>query len=296
VHISKHYLEQLITDQIEESTSLEYKAAAALGRSAGLKKEITKDVSAFANARGGLLIYGLREYDEPTKRHLPERFDPIDQRHFSREWFDQITSLIQPRIDGLTIRPIHVGPSPNDYCYVIEIPQGGTAHQATDLRYYKRRNFESVPMEDYEIRDVMNRRKHPTISASIRIAVNHPADSFILVRLTNTSKVLAQYYRAVIELPLRISSGGIRPHDGRLGLKDGKDYWEIIAANSIGHPLFPQCTLVHRFKFQPGLNITAEESGEKLESTNEIRITIYADEMEPVTLLKDPAEAEKDWT
>jgi hypothetical protein len=30
-------------------------------------------------------------------------------------------------------------------------------HQANDYRYYKRFNFESTPMEDYEVRDLMRR-------------------------------------------------------------------------------------------------------------------------------------------
>ena len=41
---------------------------------------------------------------------------------------------------------------------VVEIPKSLTAHQARDLRYYRRYNFESVAMVDYEIRDVMNRQ------------------------------------------------------------------------------------------------------------------------------------------
>jgi len=49
----------------------------------------------------------------------------------------------------------------NHVAYVVEIPKGTTAHQATDWRYYKRFNFISVPMEDYEIRDVMNRAVVP---------------------------------------------------------------------------------------------------------------------------------------
>jgi hypothetical protein len=46
---------------------------------------------------------------------------------------------------------------PNDVAYVVEIPQSETAHPALDNRYYKRFNFESVPMADHEIRDVMHR-------------------------------------------------------------------------------------------------------------------------------------------
>lgn len=49
--------------------------------------------------------------------------------------------------------------------YIVTVPQGKTAHQASDLRYYKRFNFESVPMQDHEIRDVNNRLKFPLVNA-----------------------------------------------------------------------------------------------------------------------------------
>jgi hypothetical protein len=51
MELTKTYLERLIADQIEESGILEYKAARSLGRNNDAKEEVTKDVSAFANAR-----------------------------------------------------------------------------------------------------------------------------------------------------------------------------------------------------------------------------------------------------
>ena len=36
--------------------------------------------------------------------------------------------------------------------------------KVTDGRYHKRSNFVTVQMADYEIRDVMNRQKHPMLS------------------------------------------------------------------------------------------------------------------------------------
>jgi predicted HTH transcriptional regulator len=57
-------LERHIKDGVEENLNLDYKAADALGTSDGKKKEITKDVSAFANSAGGIIIYGIKEYDD----------------------------------------------------------------------------------------------------------------------------------------------------------------------------------------------------------------------------------------
>ena len=158
-------LEQLIADKIEESAKLEFKSAAALGRSPAKKKQIAKDVSAMANAIGGLLIYGISEDPDNEKRHLPQRIDPVDRSEYSKEWLAQVIDHnIQPTIAGLVIHPVPIDNSPNNVVYAVEIPESTTAHQVTadgDLRYYKRQNFESVPMEDHEVRLVMSRGTRP---------------------------------------------------------------------------------------------------------------------------------------
>ena len=154
-------VQQYIDDCVEESSTLDYKAANALGKNDGKKKEITKDVSAMANSAGGIIVYGIKEYDAPDKKHLPEKLDGIDRIEFSKEWLEHIINNIQPRIEGLTIYPVDKDPGRNHVVYVVEIPKSTTAHQASDYRYYKRFNFESIPMEDYEVRDVMNRLTTP---------------------------------------------------------------------------------------------------------------------------------------
>src|SRR5215216_1931949 len=83
-------LQNFITSEIEESLTLEYKSAEALDRNETKKKEITKDVSAMANSAGGILIYGIAEYNDTDKRHLPERITPVNRRKYPREWVEQI--------------------------------------------------------------------------------------------------------------------------------------------------------------------------------------------------------------
>lgn len=163
-------LNQMIADGVEENISLDYKAADALQNTDGKKKEIAKDVSAMANAAGGVIIYGIKEFDTADKKHLPEKITPVNRQNFSKEQLEQlINNNISPKIEGLIIHPIQLL-NPDEVVYVIEIPQSDTAHQNTkDQRYYRRYNFESVPMLDYEIRDIMNRLKHPDITLDFEI-------------------------------------------------------------------------------------------------------------------------------
>src|SRR5688572_16057645 len=99
-------LEQYIADGIQESLNLEYKSAAALEKTDSKRAEITKDVAAMANSDGGIVIYGIKEYDDENLRHLPERLDPVNRTQVSKEALEQVIMTIRPKIDGLIIYPI----------------------------------------------------------------------------------------------------------------------------------------------------------------------------------------------
>ncbi len=156
---TKADLQRLIDDEIQESLTLEYKASPALAK--GKVNELCKDVSAFANSAGGQIVYGIVESDRK-----PTAID--DGSDLSREWIEQvIDSNIQQRIEGLVIAPIAL--ATGRHAYVVTIPQasGRAPHQAPDHRYYKRQNFQSVPMEDYEVRDVMHRASTPELDVAL---------------------------------------------------------------------------------------------------------------------------------
>ena len=149
----------LIKNEVEESIHLDYKEARALGKDDPKKAEITKDVSAFANSDGGLIVYGVTEED-----HKPKTITPIDGKTFTKEWLENIIQQIQPRIDGVKIFPIRIDGNIEKSVYVVQIPRSANApHMAKNHCYYKRINFQSVPMEDYEVRDTYNRVTTPNL-------------------------------------------------------------------------------------------------------------------------------------
>lgn len=185
---------EFITLGIEENLNLDYKAAEGLGKSDGKKAEISKDVSAFANSAGGIIIYGIDEFNDPTKKHLPEKINPVNRTEFTKEWLEQIiNSNISPKISGLIIHPITVGKTEdNNVVYVVEIPQSNTAHQAKDKRYYKRYNFESVAMDDYEVKDIINRTNKTDIE--INFQNDYGPKWFKKYAETDNTKITAQIW------------------------------------------------------------------------------------------------------
>ena len=157
---------QLIAVGEQESITLDYKACDALARRDDKKDELSKDVSAFANSAGGTLVYGMLE-----DGHKPVDIDVgYDPSHITKEWIDQvINSRIQRRIDGVRIKQIELsGPKAGRVVYVVWVPQSLRApHQASNKKFYKRFNFESVAMEEYEIRDVARRSESPDLSLKL---------------------------------------------------------------------------------------------------------------------------------
>lgn len=211
------YLKQLIANGIEENAELEYKSGAALQRDDKKITETTKDVSAFANSNGGVLIYGISE--DRTNRHLPGNIDPVDRKAITKEWLEQILNArIRPRILGIKIHVVTI--ADDQVVYILEIPKGETAHQANDKLYYRRHNFHVESMFDSEIRDVMGRQKAPQIiihfdvvrKPNILIAprgeqVLHqqrPMLYFLNVHIENIGKLYATFINIVLTLPERI--------------------------------------------------------------------------------------------
>jgi len=194
----------LIRDRIEESLQLDYKASRALQNTNEKKTEIGKDVSSFANSAGGTIVYGIVE-----KNHLPQNLDgELDPTTTTKEWLEQVIhGHIRPRLE------VHINPvrlltqHPGHVAYVVSIPQGMTAHQASDHKYYKRFNFQSVPMEDHEIRDVMNRSRHPIVEPAFSFQENRPDNSLVLhIALRNIGAIRARDIKLVVAIPKGIFS------------------------------------------------------------------------------------------
>lgn len=201
-------INSLIASSTEESIHLDFKAAGSLQMIDKKKNEISKDVSAFANSDGGIIIYGINEVN-----HVADSYSFIDGSVITKEWLDQvIESKIQRRIPDLEIHPIRCNDEIEKTIYVVKIPKSPFApHQASDRKFYKRFNFISVPMEEYEIRDVFNRKQvtkleveelliNPAGSSSSGNKLNH-VDYSLGFQIKNIGNAIEHDYSLEITLP-----------------------------------------------------------------------------------------------
>ncbi len=163
------------------------------------------------------------------------------------------------------------------------------AHQAVDKKYYKRFNFLSEPMHDYEIKDIMNRDKHPKIE--LRFEVHHKVTyndlrGFGGVVITshfynlkifakNSGKVLANYVYCDISLPENCLQDKYRRGQGqdlitvKINNLTNDDYLKY-------HPILPNLEIE--------LKLDNSELHEYyLDNGNYLRWTVYADNSNPIS-------------
>ena len=205
---TKAHLEYLIKSGAEESVHIEYKAAGALELTDYKKHEISKDVSAMANADGGIIVYGIYEED-----HIPKGYSFINGNTFSKEWLEQvINSKIKRRIPELTIDVIRLGNKINQSVYVVKIPRSAEApHMASDGRYYKRYNFESKRMEEYEVRDLFRRTGETSLKLMPCefnvVPIKEPSGNLkelklqVILDVKNESQHIEQVYKTILRIP-----------------------------------------------------------------------------------------------
>lgn len=182
---SKRALERFVEDQIPESIELDYKASPAIRHDR--KDEIAKDVCAFANSAGGMIIYGIEE-----REHVPVRIDDgVDHKRFSREWLESIIlSRVAPRLAGLEVAQIPLSTDRSAFALRVQQSLRGAHQLMGEGRYYKRYNFMSVPMEHYEIEDVRLRTVRVAPLIEVAIEVESALMTFVAVR--NVGEVSAE--------------------------------------------------------------------------------------------------------
>ena len=123
--ITKDDLQALIDNEVSERKAIEYKQALP-GNSDKEKKEFLADVSSFANASGGDLIYGITE-DKKTGK--PKSLDGLDAENIGQEItrLDNIIRTgIQPRLPSVAISP-PISLENSKLALIVRIPKSWTS-------------------------------------------------------------------------------------------------------------------------------------------------------------------------
>mgnify|MGYP003803067597 FL=1 len=140
----------MMEDEVPESKVIDYKKRLP-GPSDLEKREFLRDVSSFANASGGHLVYGIAE-----ENGVPVKIcglADIDPDHEILRLESMVQTGIAPRIPGISMRsvPLEGGRS----VIVVRIPKSwASPHMITkgSSRFYSRNSAGKYPLDVFEIR------------------------------------------------------------------------------------------------------------------------------------------------
>jgi hypothetical protein len=150
-------VQHLVVNQVPESRSLEYKQSLP-GTTEGDRKEFLADVSSFANATGGDLLYGVTERREENRTTgLPERVGGLAGVNADAEGLkleNMLRDGVAPRIPGVRLRWLPgfaQGP-----VLIIRVPRSWAGpHMVTfqqHSRFYSRNSGGKYPLDVFELR------------------------------------------------------------------------------------------------------------------------------------------------
>lgn len=171
-HISQYtdeeleaWIQQLVYDESPESMTLEYKSEQSFSNK--FRLEIAKDISSFANTKGGVIIYGIPERrvsDGTEEKAVPcSEYGIAPVPNFESRLEDILTETTSPHLPDLLIKKVAISKRPGHVVYVVWHPESWLGpHMVQGLkeqRYYKRGLRRTVKMTEPEVRDAYIRTR-----------------------------------------------------------------------------------------------------------------------------------------
>ena len=170
--VSEATLHELLENGVSEGQSLDYKRD-KVGNSDADKKEFLRDVSSFANARGGHLILGVNEDKGNPTEIVGVDVDDADKEILRLE--NIIRDGIRPSLIGLKIKGVRL--CNGKMAFVVRIPKGLNPP------------YQTIFQNDYSIYGRNSAGKHRLTSDEIRHGVVGALELLDRIRLWRTGRV-----------------------------------------------------------------------------------------------------------
>ena len=151
-------LELLVSNRVKENTQLDYKLSLPDTNDAG-KKELLKDISAFANTSGGYLIYGIKEEEVGGKKTgvagKITGIQGINSNELQLSIESSVRSNIEPRLVGLEFKEIKINETHS--VFIIRIPRSWNMPHVVSFgnhwRFYGRNSAGNYPMDITQLKN-----------------------------------------------------------------------------------------------------------------------------------------------
>ena len=151
--ITESSLQNLLKFQIPEKKSIEYKSELP-SNSDKDKREFLADVSSFANAEGGNLLYGVKEEDGIAIEITGVNVDSVDDQ---KAWFENLMrTSIEPRLTSYCIQYCKL--RNGNVVFIFYIPPSFNPPHVVQIekhwRFYSRNSVGKYPLDVGELRSI----------------------------------------------------------------------------------------------------------------------------------------------
>lgn len=155
---NQSHLQALIDQAVEEGPHLDFKRQLPSGRPKEVKEPFIADVTAFANAGGGDLVYGIDEVDAVAKAIVPMTQDSWDELVLRLQ--DFLLHDVEPRVAGVQFQRVAVSVNGTDgSALVVRVPQSwsGPHRIKTNNHFYVREGQRNRQLNVPELRELILR-------------------------------------------------------------------------------------------------------------------------------------------
>lgn len=179
-------LQSLVENKVRENKVIEYKKALP-GKSDRDKKEFLADISAFANASGGDVFFGIHEEDGIASDICGVEVPNLDAEKLRIE--SMLRDGVEPRIPGIALQEVPL--SSSKFVLIIRVPRSwAMPHRIVfkaSPQFYSRNSAGKYPLDTTEIRSAF------VLSATTSERIKH-------FRIERLSKIVAD------EVPVSLGS------------------------------------------------------------------------------------------
>jgi hypothetical protein len=170
-------LQRFVDDKREEDLYLEFKEKR--DRRDGLlhdndRYNFSKSMSSFANADGGILVFGISTKHQQDHPDRADDLKPItDASRLRVSLLDSVLTTTQPPVDGVRIELIPGTAITEGYVKCLIPASDMPPHRAilADREYWRRTSNGTRKMDHYELEEVFGRRRRPVLHVQARLVV-----------------------------------------------------------------------------------------------------------------------------
>jgi len=197
-------IKEFCENQQEESVQLEFKESSGKGGrfSNEDKKNLGKELSAFANSNGGIIIWGIKTEKSDANLDRAASVEPVENiSKFYSEAKRLCAEYLAPKHDDIRVIMASSNTKVDAGFLCIDVTRSDRRPHMSlakdDKRYYKRIQDSAYVMEHFDVEDQMSRKQTASVDFVRRFSLLMKSGSLITVgiqvHLWNHSNVTAEH-------------------------------------------------------------------------------------------------------